>query len=236
MSRPYEGEPENYGLYMISPEEITHRVLRAHKAGFQVGIHAIGDAAISSVLDAYEEAQRQMPRSDPRFRIEHCSIIDETIIDRISKLNAIPIPGTTFLHDMRPVYLQNLGEQRPRYAYAMKTFMERGIIAAASSDAPISSQNPMIGIQTMVTRKDRLGDEIFPQERISLEDAIAAYTRNGAYASFDESRKGMLRPGMLADVAIMETDLHEVAPDDLGNVRCDMTIADGTVVNDRASS
>jgi predicted amidohydrolase YtcJ len=236
MSQPYEGEPDNYGLYMISPEEITQRVLRAHKAGFQIGIHAIGDAAISSVLDAYEEAQRQMPRTDPRFRIEHCSVIDETIINRISKLGAIPIPGTTFLHDMRPVYLQNLGEERPRYAYAMKTFMERGIIAAASSDAPISSQNPMIGIQTMVTRKDRLGDEIFPQERISLEDAIAAYTLNGAYASFDESRKGMLRPGMLADVAIMETDLHEVASDDLGKVRCDMTIADGTVVYERASS
>ena len=234
MSMPYEGEAENVGLYMIPPEAITERVLRAHKAGFQVGIHAIGDAAISSVLDAYEEAQRQMPRKDPRFRIEHCSIIDETIIDRISKLGAIPIPGTTFLHDMRPVYLQNLGEHRVRYAYAMKTFKERGIVTAASSDAPVSSQNPMIGIQTMVTRKDRLGDEIFPEERIRLDDAIAAYTKNGAYASFAEGTKGMLSPGMLADVAIMETNLRDVDPDNLGNVRCDVTIADGAVVYERA--
>src|SRR5699024_3752196 len=118
MSQPYEGETDNRGLYMIPPEAITERVERAHKAGFLVGIHAIGDAAISSVLDAYDEAQRQMPREDPRFRIEHCSIIDEVIIERIQRLRAVPIPGTTFLYDMRPVYLQNLGAGRVRYAYA----------------------------------------------------------------------------------------------------------------------
>lgn len=233
MSRPYEGDTDNVGLYMIPPESITERVLRAHKAGFQVGIHAIGDAAISSVLDAYEEAQRQMPRDDPRFRIEHCSIIDETIIDRIADIGAIPIPGTTFLYDMRPVYLQNLGKDRVRYAYAMKTFMERGIVAAASSDAPVSSTNPMLGIGMMVSRKDRLNDEIYPEERISLEDAIAAYTKNGAHASFEETRKGLLKPGMLADIAIMETDLASVPADELENVRCDMTIADGMVVYER---
>lgn len=234
MSHPYEGEAENVGLYMYPPEEITERVLRAHKAGFQVGIHAIGDAAISSVLDAYEEAQRQMPREDPRFRIEHCSIVDEAILDRIAKLGAIPIPGTTFLYDMRPVYLQNLGKERVRHAYAMKTYQDRGIIAAASSDAPVSSTNPMLGIKMMVTRQDRHGEEIFPEERISLDDAIAAYTRNAAWASFDERRKGMLKPGMLADVAIMETNLRDVAPEDLGSVRCDLTIAGGKVVYERA--
>ncbi len=235
MSRTYEGEIDNYGLLMMSPEEISKRVLRAHKAGFQIGIHAIGDAAINHVLDAYEEAQRQLPRLEPRFRIEHCSIIDETIIDRIQQLGVIPIPGTTFLYDMRPVYLQNLGEQRVRYAYAMKSFKERGIIAAASSDAPVSSQNPMIGIQTMVTRKDRLGDEIFPEERISVEEAVRAYTWNGAYASFGENEKGSLAPGMLADIAVMEADLRHVDPDQLRNVRCDMTIADGRVVYERTA-
>jgi predicted amidohydrolase YtcJ len=188
------------------------------------------------VLDAYEAAQRELPREDPRFRIEHCSILDDALIDRIQALGAIPIPGTTFLHDMRPVYLQNLGEVRVRYAYAMRTFADRSIIAAASSDAPVSTQNPMVGIQTMVTRKDRLGDEIFPEQRISLEEAIAAYTKHGAYASFAEHEKGMLAPGMLGDVAIFETDLRKVAPDDLGNVRCDMTIADGAVVYEREAS
>lgn len=236
MSRPYEGEADNLGILMIPPEEIHAKVLRAHTAGFQLGIHAIGDAAIAHVLDAYEVAQREHPREDPRFRIEHCSILDEGLLGRIQRLGAIPIPGTTFLHDMRPVYLQNLGEARVRYAYAMRTFADRGIIAAASSDAPVSSHNPMIGIQTMVTRRDRLGDEIWPEERVSLDEALTAYTRNGAYASFAEHEKGTLAPGMLADLAIFETDLHAIAPQELGNVRCDMTIAGGSVVYDRAAT
>jgi predicted amidohydrolase YtcJ len=234
MSEPYVGQPDNLGIYMYPPEEIISRLLRAHKAGFQLGNHAIGDAAVSTLLDAYERAQREHPVADPRFRIEHCSIISPEIIQRIKNVGAIPIPGTTFLYDMRPVYLQNLGEERVRYAYAMRTFADEGIVAAASTDAPVSGVNPMVGIQMMVTRRDRLGDEIYPEERVSLEEAIRAYTWNGAYASFSEHEKGSLEAGKLGDVTIMEADLESVDPLELRNVRCDMTIADGTVVYERA--
>lgn len=236
MSQPYLGEPDNYGIYMYPPEEIVEKLVRAHKAGFQLGNHAIGDAAISVLLDAYERAQREHPVADPRFRIEHCSILTETMLDRIRNVGAIPIPGTTFLYDMRPVYLANLGQERVRYAYAMKTFAERGIIAAASTDAPVSGVNPMVGIGMMVTRTDRLGDEIYPEERVSVEEAVRAYTWNSAYASFAEHEKGSLEPGKLGDVAVLETDLSAVAPMDLRNVRCDMTIAGGEVVYDRAQA
>lgn len=234
MSRPYVGEPDNYGILMYSPEEITAKLIRAHKAGFQLGNHAIGDAAISLLLDAYEQAQREHPVPDPRFRIEHCSIITGPMQDRIRDVGAVPIPGTTFLYDMRPVYLANLGEERVRYAYAMKTFAERGIVAAASTDAPISGVNPMVGIGMMVSRTDRLGDEIYPEERVDLEEAIRAYTWNGAYASFSEHEKGSLEPGKLGDVTVLETDLATVDPLDLRNVRCDMTIAGGEIVYDRS--
>ncbi len=231
--RPYEGESDNLGIWMISPEEIEERVIRAHNAGFQVGIHAIGDAAIVAVLDAYAAAQAQNPRPDARHRIEHCSLVDDAIIQRIHDQGVIPIPGTTFLYYMRPVYLQNLGSERVRFAYAMKTFAERGIIAAASSDAPVVPVNPMLGIQTMVTRRDRLGNEIFPEERISVEDALRAYTWSGAYASFSEHRKGSLQPGLLADLTIFESDLRSVAPQELEHQRIDFTIADGSVVHER---
>jgi predicted amidohydrolase YtcJ len=235
MSHPYQGEPDNYGIYMYPPEEIIQKLIRAHKAGFQVGNHAIGDDAITVLLDAYEAAQREFPVEDPRFRIEHCSILTEPMIDRIQALGAIPIPGTTFLYDMRPVYLENLGEERVRYAYAMNTFAERGIVAAASTDAPVSGVNPMVGIQMMVTRRDRLGDEIFPQERVSLEEAIRSYTWNGAYASFGEHEKGSLEPGKLGDVTVLETDLRSVDPMELRHVRCDLTIADGAIVYERSA-
>lgn len=230
----YNDEPENVGLWMEDPESMKAQIIKAHKAGFQQGHHAIGDAAITLLLDAYEQAQREYPVKNFRPRIEHCSIVSEEMLNRIQAIGAVPIPGTTFLYDMRPVYLANLGEDRVRYAYAMKTFQDRGIVAAASTDAPVSLVNPMIGIQMMMTRVDRNGDEIFPEERLSLEDAIKAYTWNGAYSTNTEHEKGSLEPGKLGDVTIFETDLRSVDPLSLKDVRCDYTIADGKVVHERA--
>ncbi|MGB3305606.1 MAG: amidohydrolase [Thermomicrobiales bacterium] len=233
MRQPYEGEPDNVGIWMIPPAEAKAKVLRAHKAGFQIGIHAIGDAAIELILDAYAEAQAALPRPDARHRIEHCSIVDEALIDRIASEGVIPIPGTTFLHYTRPVYEQNLGRDRYRYAYAMRTFADRGIIAAASTDAPVVPVNPLLGIETMVTRLDRLGVEAWAEERITVEEAIRAYTWNAAYASHEETIKGSLKPGMLGDLTIFETDLRTVEPTALHGVQVDYTVAGGKVVHAR---
>jgi predicted amidohydrolase YtcJ len=234
MSQPYEGEAENVGLWMLPPSELKAKVLRAHKAGFQVGIHAIGDAAIDLVLDAYEEAMKADPRPDPRHRVEHCSIINEATIERIARLGAIPIPGTSFLYHFSDAYLQNLGRKRIRYAYGMASFMRHGVIAAASTDAPVVPTSAVVGLQTMVTRKDRQGREIWPEEAISLDDALRAYTVNGAYASFEETIKGSFRSGMIGDVAIFETDLHQTPVDELAAVQVDCTIADGNIVYERS--
>ncbi len=230
LRQPYLDEPDNFGLWMISPAEITERVVRAHTAGFQVGIHAIGDAAVEVTLDAYEVAQTRHPRSDTRHRIEHCSLIDEGLIQRIADLGVVPIPGTTFLHYTRPVYLQNLGPERVRYAYAMRTFAQRGIVAAASSDAPVVPASPLLGIQTMVTRRDRLGEAIGLEEAISLEEALRAYTWNSAYASHMERRKGMLKPGYLADITVFDADLRAVSPESISDQHVAYTVADGRVV------
>lgn len=235
MLNHYNDQPDNVGLWMEDPEVMKAKIIKAHKAGFQQGHHAIGDAAITLLLDAYEQAQREHPMDGFRPRIEHCSIVSEEMLDRIKAIGAVPIPGTTFLYDMRPVYLANLGEERTRYAYAMKTFQDRGIVAAASTDAPVSLVNPMTGIQMMMTRTDRNGDAIFTEESVSLEDAIQAYTWNGAYASQTEQEKGSLEPGKLGDVTIFETDLRAVDAHSLKDVRADFTIADGKVVFERAS-
>jgi predicted amidohydrolase YtcJ len=233
MRRPYEGEAENVGLWMLPPDEIKQKVLKAHTAGFQVGIHAIGDAAIELILDAYEEAMWAAPRPDPRHRIEHCSIIDEGLLARIAKLGVVPIPGTSFLHTFRDAYIQNLGMDRLRYTYGMASFALHRIIAAASSDAPVVPPSATVGLQTMMTRLDSKGNAVWPEEAISLDDALRAYTVNGAYASFEEKIKGTLAPGYLGDVTVFETDLRSVNPGEIGNVQVDLTIADGNVVYQR---
>ncbi len=233
MRLPYEGEPDNVGIWMIPPAQVKAKVLKAHRAGFQIGIHAIGDAAIELVLDAYDEALAAFPREDARHRIEHCSIVDLALIDRIAAQGSVPIPGTTFLHYTRPAYEQNLGRDRFRYAYAMRTFAERGIIAAASSDAPVVPVNPMLGIETMVTRLDRLGEDAWTEERISVEDAIRAYTWNAAYASHEETVKGALKPGYLADLTVFEADLRTVEPTSLRHANVDFTILNGNIVYER---
>jgi predicted amidohydrolase YtcJ len=155
------------------------------------------------------------------------------LIDRIQRIGAIPVPGTSFLHAFKNAYVQNLGMDRIRYAYAMRTFFERGIVAPASTDAPVVSTSAMIGIQTMVTRRSEEGDEIWPEERVSLEQAVRAYTWNGAYASFEEKIKGTIEPGKLADLVVIETDLRQVKPEELGKVNVDLTISQGNIVYNR---
>ncbi|MGC4105916.1 MAG: amidohydrolase [Thermomicrobiales bacterium] len=234
MRKPYVGEPENYGIWMIPPSEVKAKVLRAHLAGFQIGIHAIGDAAIELILDAYAEAQAALPRPDIRHRIEHCSIVDLPMIERIAEQRVVPIPGTTFLHYTRAAYEQNLGRDRFRYAYAMKTYAERGIVAAASSDAPVVPVNPLLGIETMVTRLDRTGADAWTEERIPVEEAIRAYTENAAYASHEETIKGMLKPGYLADITVFDRDLRAIEPTTIHTATVAATIQDGAVVYERA--
>ena len=115
----------------------------------------------------------------------------------------------------------------------MNTFYEHGIVAAASTDAPVVDTSAVLGLQTMMTRRSEEGDVIWAEERVSLDEAVHAYTYNGAYASFEEGIKGRIAPGMLGDAVVFETDITQVAPDDIGGVKVDMTIADGRVVYER---
>src|SRR5215211_3575258 len=235
MHAPYEGETDNVGLWMMPPDEFKAKVRRAHDAGFQVGIHAIGDAAIDLVLDAYEAAQVATPRRDPRHRIEHCSIVDDRILGRIRDLGAVPIPGTSFLRHFRDAYVNNLGEWRIGQAYGMRSFARFGVIATASSDAPVVPTSAAIGLRTMMTRLDAQGRPVWPEEAVSLDEALRAYTVNGAYASFEERIKGTLTPGMIGAVTVFETDLHAVDPNDLATTWIDYTVTAGEVAYERES-
>jgi predicted amidohydrolase YtcJ len=234
MSQPYDGEDDNLGLWMQDPQLMKQELIKAHLAGFQCCAHAIGDAAIDLLLSAYEEALDQSPRADHRHRIEHSSILRPDLLDRIQRIGAIPIPGTSFLHAFQKAYVANLGMDRIRYAYAMREFLNRGIVAAASTDAPVVSTSAMIGIKTMMTRLSEEGEELYAEEKITLEEAVNAYTWAGAYASFEENIKGTLDPGKVGDVVVLETDLRGVEPFEMGSVKVDMTVMNGEIVYQRA--
>lgn len=231
MQEPYEGEPDNHGLWMQDPDEMRRKIKQAHSLGWQCTAHAIGDAAIDLLLDAYDEAQAESPRPDTRHRVEHCEFVtDAAVFERIRRLGCVPVPGTTFLHDFRPLYVQNLGEDRLRYANAMRSFADYGIVAAASSDAPVVAHEPLVGIRTMMTRRGFDGEPAFPEEAVGFEEAVRAYTWAGAYASFEEGVKGSLAPGKLGDVAVLGANVRGVAPEEVSEVGVDMTVLGGEVV------
>jgi predicted amidohydrolase YtcJ len=234
MRMPFEGEAENVGLWMEPPDVMKAKVIKAHSLGFQVGVHAIGDAAIDLILDAYEEAQQKFPRQNLRHRIEHCSIVDLETIQRIKRVGAVPIPGISFLFYFTSAYRQNLGDDRLRYSVGMRTYADQGIVAAASTDAPVVPVSATTGIGMMMSRIDVNGYKIWPEEIVDLDTAIRAYTLNGAYASFEEPIKGSLEPGKLGDVTVFETDLREVAPTEMKAVAVDYTISEGRVAYDRS--
>jgi predicted amidohydrolase YtcJ len=235
MSAPYAGQPDNFGLWVREPEAVRARLRRAHRLGWQCAAHAIGDAAIDLVLDCYEElitAEPHLEGPERRHRIEHCEFVtDPSVFDRIERLGCVPVVGTTFLRNFREVYARNLGAGRLRYANAMRSLLDRGVVAAASSDAPVVSVNPLEGIQTMVTRSDLDGQAVSVEEAITLEQAVWAYTWAGAYASFEENIKGSLTPGKVGDVAVLGADMREVEPHDYIGAGVDLTVMDGLVVS-----
>jgi predicted amidohydrolase YtcJ len=234
MKEPYEGQADNHGLWMEEVAVMKAKIVKAHTAGFQVGIHAIGDDAVDVILQGYEEALAAHPRENTRHRIEHAVLVSEAVLERMAKAGVVPIPGSSFTYFFAPAYAQNVGEERLRYSNAMASFQHHGIIAAASTDTPVTTPEVGYGLYNMVTRKDVNGDTLWAEQAIPLDDALRAYTWNGAYASFEEGIKGSLEPGKLADIAVFETDLDTIDSEALKSIRVDYTISDGRVVYERA--
>ncbi len=237
VSEPYEDDPGNTGIMYISREELDEKILASHKAGFQVGVHAIGDKAISVVLDSYEKALKELPRADHRLRIEHCGICTPTIIERIKRICVIPVPQPIFLYGEGESYRAGLGEERVKWAYPLRSYLENGIVTPMSSDCPATSGteliSPLLGIYVAVTRKTDSGRELGPEQRILVEDALRCYTLNSAYAAFEDDVKGSIEPGKLADFAVLSEDPTRIAEEKIKDTYVEMTIVGGKVVYTR---
>ncbi len=227
----YPGYPGNTGAPLYSADEMNAVVARADAHGLQVSTHAIGDGGVRRTLDAYEFAQKQNGKRDSRHRIEHIELIDPADIPRIAKLGVIaslqPIAGVGVPGTPQEPILSRVGDKLP-YAYAWQTIRETGAAVAFSSDWPVSPLDPFIGIQSAMTAVQR-GPNGENQAQ-SLMDSLHAFTLAGAHMEFMEDRKGMLKEGYLADIAVLNADMENTAANQISTVKPVMTICDGRIV------
>ena len=234
MSHPYLGTEKTVGVKILENQELNELVMHYHKRGYQLACHAIGDAAIGQLIDAYEEALAAHPDPDRRHRIEHCGFSTKDQHVRMKAAGIYPCPQQVFIYDFGDAYVSVLGEERALPSYPLKTWMDLGLKPATGSDAPVCDPNPFPNFYTMLTRKTWKGTTMESQQIVSFNDAMAAYTEYGAFSQRMENLKGRLIPGQLADVAVFSRDLSRATPDEiLNDTRCDMTILGGHVVYER---
>lgn len=231
MSLPYLGEPETKGIFCLTDDEMDALTRDYHAKGYQLAVHAIGDAAIEQTLNAMENGLNDHPDPDRRHRIEHCGFNSKEQIARMVRLGIEPVPQPVFIYDFGDLYLSVLEQERVDACYPMRDWISAGLKPAASSDAPVCDANIWPNIYTMLTRKTARGTVIAPDQTMTIDEVIAAYTDFGAYVNRCENHRGRLLPGMAADIAIFSRDLRQATPEQLlSETRCDMTIIAGKVV------
>ncbi|MFD1213699.1 amidohydrolase [Arthrobacter sp. GCM10027362] len=219
----------NRGLLQFPESDLRERLIGAHLAGWQLAVHAIGDAALDVAMDILEEAQRIRPRPDPRHRLEHVSVASDAQIARIAALGLVPVPQGRFVHELGDGAARALGPERTRLAYRVKALLEAGIEIPASTDAPVVDANPILNIASLVNRTTAAGADFVPAERISVAQAVRAYTVGSAYAVHQEQDKGTLAHGKLADFAVLSEDLYRVPADQIAAVTVDATVVAGRI-------
>ncbi|UGB32229.1 amidohydrolase [Metabacillus sp. B2-18] len=230
ISQDYKNSPGNKGMLMYSDEELKSKVLDAHQLGFQIAIHAIGDKAIEQVLDAYEAALKKYPRKDHRHRIEHAMVTNNKLLERMKKLEIIPVPQPTLVHQAGDVYLENLDSSMIPYVFANKKYLNYGLAPAGSSDFPITPSSPLLGIYAAMCRETAKGEIFSSENRINLYEALKMYTINAAKASFEENVKGSLEIGKLGDLTVLPSKFLEFSAYEVRETKVEMTIIGGRVV------
>jgi predicted amidohydrolase YtcJ len=233
---PYLDAPNTRGLMVTDSATMRGWILSADSAGLQVGIHAIGDHANAELLDFYAEAARVHKGADARFRIEHAQHLRQADIRRFGQLGVVPVMQPYHAIDDGRWAYKRLDTLRLRGTYAFRSLLATNAHVAFGSDWTVAPLSPILGIYAAVTRRTLDGKNPggwFPEEKVTLEQALRAYTAGVAYAGFMEGRTGILRPEMLADIVLLDRDLFAVPAESLTTVRVQATIAGGRVVYER---
>jgi hypothetical protein len=226
LSQPYEGRPNDFGILVTEEKELYEQARQAHEADWQIGTHANGDVAIDMVLRIYERLQRERPRRDTRFRLEHCTVINDGLVQRIKALGAIPNPFSTYVY-YHGEKMREYGAERLNHMFAVRSFLDAGIRVTQASDYPPGPFEPMMALQSSVTRTDMKGTVWGAKQRVTVEEALKVGTLHGAYASYEERSKGSIEAGKLADLVVLEKDPTKVDPSTIIDIKIERTMVGG---------
>lgn len=218
------------GLQILEDADFRERFRAAHEAGVRVGVHANGDLAVSKVLDVVEELARADGGRGPRHRVEHCSIVSPEIIERLHASKVVAVPFGAFPMLFGDALHSFYGAERMERLCAHRSLLDGGIDVAGSSDYPIISAQPMLAVQSMVTRSTSEGRPVGPRQRVSVLEALRVYTSGSAHATGEAAVKGRLSPGQLADFAVLKQDPTRVDPHELAQVEVGSTWVGGECV------
>jgi predicted amidohydrolase YtcJ len=226
LSSPYEGL-DHTGQLQDDPEVLADTIVDGHLAGWQLAVHAIGDRAADVALDALEKAQRLRPRPGARHRIEHAGLIRPDQLPRFARLGVSAVVQPNFLRYFGDDYAAIMGEERAPWLYRGRGFLDHGITLVGSSDRPVTDGSPLRAVQFMVERASESGQVIGPDEGITVEEALRAYTVNGAFACRWEDDAGSLTPGKRADLVVLGDDPRRVDPSRIGGIEVAATYVAG---------
>lgn len=229
LKEPYAHDPDYYGLPVSRNQQSLNALIsKIYRNGFQAAVHANGDREIEMVLDAFETVLGSSPKQDHRFRIEHASVMNQGLLDRALALGVVVAPHSyVYEHGDK---MEAYGSFRWDWMHANRSFIEMGITNAGNSDYPVSAADPLLRIQSLVTRRFRDGKQYGKNQTISVPQAISVWTLGSATASFAESRLGTLEPGKLADFVVIERNPSEVELESIKDVRVLATYIDGKEV------
>jgi predicted amidohydrolase YtcJ len=236
MFEPFADDPGNSGLLsdeMHPPSAMRERLMGADATGLQLRVHAIGDRAISMMLDIFGDIEKEHGYRDQRFAIEHAQHMAPKDFERFAKLHVIASMQPYHAIDDGRWAEKRLGHARARYSYAWRSFLDHGVTLAFGTDWPVAPLNPMLGLYAAVTRATLDGknpDGWIPEEKITLPEAVEAYTVGSAFAEFQEKDKGSITPGKLADMVILSDNIFDLKPEAIRNAKVETTIVGGKVV------
>jgi predicted amidohydrolase YtcJ len=229
LNEPYEGSAW-HGMQTTSSDRLRDLVRDVHLNGSRLAVHANGDRAIALLLDQLEAAHAEQPRPDVHHRIEHCSIVTPDILRRMRRLGAIAVPFGSYVHYHAGRLLEWYGAERVQRMFAVRSMLDAGVAVAGSSDYPCGPFEPLLALQSCVTRRGWDGADVGPTQRITAREALELYTIGAAYASDEQHIKGRLAPGYLADFAVVADDPLTVDPMQLGAIAVRATYVGGQLV------